>query len=67
MTELIEKGRANSTETYQRTKYPTNSMTKLQRLDEIEDRRRREHDLFMQEQTRENQRIYKMKVEKNKE
>lgn len=42
-------------------------MNKNQRLNEIEERRKREQDIIDNEQERENQRIYKMKVEKNSE
>jgi len=42
-------------------------MTKEQRLDEIEARRKREQDLMLQEQTRENTRHHQMKLEKNNE
>jgi len=42
-------------------------MTKEQRLNEIEARRKREQDLVLQEQAFENQRHHRMTVEKNNE
>lgn len=42
-------------------------MTKNERLEEIEERRQREHDLILKAQERENNRLLKMKTEKNQE
>jgi len=42
-------------------------MNKQERLDEIEDRRRREQNVIDKEQEQENKRLHKMKIEKKSE
>lgn len=46
---MIENGRMNSTENFQKLKYPTNKMTTEERIEEIQSRIRREKSIEEQD------------------
>jgi len=64
---MIENGRMNSTENFQKLKYPTNAMTNDQRMEEMEGRIRREKAVAEQEREKYNKMLLQQNNEKNKE